>query len=37
MEIDFFILSIEYTTIHKYLYWDVEYQMPIDLIEDNKV
>ena len=23
--------------IHKYLYWDIEYQMLIDLIEDNKV
>lgn len=22
--------------IHKYLYWDEEYQMLIDLIEDNK-
>lgn len=24
-------------TIHKYLYWDIEYQMLIDLIEDNKI
>lgn len=23
--------------IHKYLYWDIEYQMLTDLIEDNKI
>lgn len=24
-------------TIHKYLYWDEEYQLLCDLIEDNKI
>lgn len=24
-------------TIHKYLYWDIEYQLLMELVEDNKI